>query len=297
MRRIFGRLSPLIQPIVIAVIIALAMSASLAATRSDNQDLFEDVIKQFDCDRILESRNAESSGQKNVWAVSNRLCINQSKNRAYFFTIASARENKRFDDYSQAPALGLELHDGSRTVFKDSNFIPVFQVDCGGNQMHIVPLVVKNISRVDNFGVYLSGSNGIPCKTQAEDGVRRPSLDQIKQARAWLMGGGTAITIPAQSSSRVSSKVNTHVTTPPPPTAPPPTAEYYVIQRFICSEGPDCTIKGHGDSCQAAVGNVQQHVSALGGNPCRYCRTGDMDNTRVVKSTEWIHGGSCQGYP
>ena len=196
MRRIFGSLSPLIQPIVIAVIIAFAMSESLAATRSRDQDLFEDIIKQFDCDRILESRNAESTGRKNVWAVFNRLCIKESKNRAYFFTIASARENRSFGDYTQAPALGLELYDGSRQVFRDSNFIPVFRVDCGGNQMHMVPLVVKNLSRVNDFGVYLSGSSGIPCKTQAEDGVRRPSLDQIKQARAWLTGGGTAITVP-----------------------------------------------------------------------------------------------------
>src|ERR1043166_8175649 len=94
MCRIFGSLSPLIQPIVIAIIIAFAMSESLAATRSGNQDLFEDVIKQFDCDRILESRNAESTGRKNVWAVFNRLCIKESKNRAYFFKIgrASCRE-------------------------------------------------------------------------------------------------------------------------------------------------------------------------------------------------------------
>ena len=196
MCRIFETFSPRIQPIVIAVIIAFAMSESLAAAPSRDQDLFEDVIKQFDCDRILESGNAESSGRKNVWAVFNRLCINERKNRAYFFTIASARENKSFGDYTQAPALGLELYDGSRQVFRDSNFIPVFRVDCGGNQMHMVPLVVKNISSVNDFKVYLSGSSGIPCKTQAEDGVRRPSLDQIKKARAWLTGGGTAITIP-----------------------------------------------------------------------------------------------------
>jgi hypothetical protein len=53
------KLVPLIQPIVIAVIMAVAMSESLAATRSGNQDLFEDVIKQFDCDRILESGNGK----------------------------------------------------------------------------------------------------------------------------------------------------------------------------------------------------------------------------------------------
>jgi hypothetical protein len=196
MGRIFGRLSPLIRTIVIAVMIPCAMSQSLAATPSPNQDLFDDVIKQFDCDRILESRDAESSERKNVWAIFNRLCINQSKNRAYFFTIASAKENRRFDDYSQAPALGLELYEGSRTVFRDSNFIPLFRVDCGGNQMHMVPLVVKNILRVDGFGVYLSGSSGIPCKTQVVGDVRRPSLDQIKQARTWLAGGGTAIIVP-----------------------------------------------------------------------------------------------------
>ena len=205
MCRIFGTFSPRIQPIVIAVIIACAMSESLAAAPSRDQDLFEDVIKQFDCDRILQSGNAESTGRKDVWAVFNRLCVKESKNRAYFFTIASARENRSFGDYTQAPALGLELYDGSRQVFRDINFIPVFQVDCGGNQMHMVPLVVKNISRVNDFRVYLSGSSGIPCKTQAEDGVRRPSLDQIKKARAWLTGGGTAITIP-QAPSRGSGR-------------------------------------------------------------------------------------------